>query len=198
MMLKRRGTFVVAHVFCSVLLAIAAGCGGDDDDDGTPTRGDGNVRDGTWRITSTTSSAGLGEFCGDSTETTVLMEPICNLEEEFEQGLEGIPITVSCDFQLKDVSYDMDCTGTRNYGTCPVTITFTGFGEYHDTTYDFDGTAIITTGPVTDCGIATQPPCTLSVHEEGVWVNSTSDCEDDSTAAPTAVLGSFRRLLGSF
>lgn len=191
---KKRGTFLVATALCAVLLGVSAGCGGDDDDDGGNTPGDGNVRDGTWRITTTTVFTGTSGICQQPTDTTVELATICNLEDEFEAGLEGSPIPVECDFTLKDVSYDVDCSGSTSINGCTFSITLTGLGEYHETTYDFDGLAVISvTGPPALCGSAA--PCTLSIHEEGVWQNGTADCQDDSTAAPAVLAGGLRRLL---
>jgi hypothetical protein len=190
---KKRGTFLAAAL-CAVLLGISAGCGSDDDDGGDITPGDGNVRDGTWRITTTTVFTGGSEICEQETDTTVELATICNLEHEFEQGLEGSPIPVDCDFSLKDVSYDVDCSGSLNVNGCTFYVTLTGLGEYHETSYDFDGFAVVSvTGPPVLCGSA--PPCTLTIHEEGVWESATADCADDSTAAPAILAGGLRRLL---
>jgi hypothetical protein len=186
---KRRGTFLVTSLMCALALGVAGGCGGDDNDAAVPP-GDGNVRDGTWRITTITESTGT---CAEPSDTTVVLEQICNLEDEFEQGLADLGITIDCSLDLSDDTYEINCT--RQIEFCDVDITLAGDGEYHDTSYVFDGTATIT---ITETAPPCEPTnCTLTIHEEGVWQNSTAACEDDTTAAPGVFLGALGRLLSA-
>ena len=188
---KRRGTFLVAAALCAGL-GLSAGCGGDDDG-GDITPGDGNVRDGTWRITTTTVFTGTSAICQEPTETDVEFTAVCNLENEFEAGIAGAPIAVECDFTIDDFSFGIECSGLDSIAGCTYLVTLSGVGEYNATTYDFDGLAVVTiTGPVNLCGSASS--CSLTIHEEGVWQNSTADCADDSTAAPAILTGGLRRL----
>jgi hypothetical protein len=194
---SKRGT-AFAVLVSVAMMAVAIGCGGDDkkdDGDGGHHGSAGNVRNGTWHITTRTVSAPLTSFC-DFSDTTEIDEEVCNLQSEFEQGVEGSGTSILCDFQIVGDTYTVSCSGDTVIGFCTVTITADGGGTFTDTTYTFNATFVVTVvGPAQYCGAVA--PCTLTVNEEGQWLNGEFTCEDDTTTAGISPIGrAWRTVLG--
>lgn len=181
------------------LVAVMAlgSCGGDkkkdDGGDGTKPGGHaGDVRNGTWTVTSefTSNCPDIGNSTDHSTPV------ICNLESYFEYVESGQ--SVGCEVHITGKNYTISCSGDSTlFGICKLHVDLDGSGNFTDTTYVFDGTVHITPQPLVTGGCGTLTACTATIHEIGFWLNGDGACTDSTTsAAGRFVRREFRTILG--
>lgn len=170
-----------------------AGCGGDDPGTQPHTAATLPLREGTWRITETTTQVAGDTDCGlnAGVETTEeYYSPRCA-----DTGTAGGGLT-PCDYHVSGEHISVDCSQDFNVGSCASRLHITGEGTVTATAYDVTFTISVTSeGPASECGAASA--CRMTSRVQGTWVRAAGTCSSDAGAvhrlSPRAALATIRR-----
>jgi hypothetical protein len=172
----------------ALVVALALGCGGDDEPNMNGNNGDkggnGNhgmrvdVQNGTWRVTTTIVTEGQGIACNilreqiDTTATTT--DELCELDIENLFDVGGFP----CDLRVNNNEFTISCTLDTTQSGCVIRVSATGSGSVSESSFQISGrivTTVLTTGTFCDLFGG---PCTTMVSSTGQWISGESNCPD--------------------
>jgi hypothetical protein len=190
--LKRR-PWIGALALCAAI-ALVVGCGGDDNDNNGDGNGDlGNVKNGTWNLTFSSTTTGSGETCTGSIPETTVPYPLCNINDPGDVGGGG----GTCDTQVDGEQIDFDCDDVMTAGGCTITHHTEGTGTFHETSINMTIMEFDTVSPASAECLAMAEPCTTNSHIVGTWLNANGCSTASGTVPLSRIFRNASRIIGT-
>lgn len=191
-MFRWKRTPWLSIVALGAVLALAGGCGGDDDDGGNGAEV--LVRDGTWSLTTTSTGSGPGEECIGTFGPITIDYPLCEFSDPGDlTGDEG-----ECEVEAEGDETHFHCDDMVTEEGCTFTTHNSGMGTFDETSFTMTLTSYVTVSPASPAclAMAAADPCTTTYSISGIWVNATG-CTTGRGIPVRALFRAAGRLAGS-